>query len=34
MGSEIYLVPILAFTNGGNHVEKLFNFRNIVITVP
>lgn len=23
MGSEIYLVTILAFANGGNYVEKL-----------
>lgn len=33
MGSDIYLVPTLAFFNGGNYVEKLFKVRSIVIIV-
>lgn len=31
--SVIYLVTIVTFANGGNYVEKLFEFRSMTVTV-
>lgn len=33
VASGIYLVTIVTFANGGYYVEKLFEFRSMVITV-
>lgn len=33
VGSEMYLVTILAFYNGADDVEKLFEIRRIVLIV-